>query len=314
VRAYVTGGHGFVGTWLAAHLSDSGDEVFAPRMAEVDVTDATAVAESMSSISPDAVYHLAGLAHVGGSWDAPDRYFRVNALGTLSVLEAARRCATPPRVLVVSSAEVYGAVRAEQLPVDEDAPMLPRSPYASSEAAAELVAVQAYLGRGLPVIRARPFNHVGPGQDPGFVVPAVARRIVEASRDGRTTLPVGNLTARRDLTDVRDVVRAYRLLVELGSPGQVYNVCSGADVSIEEILRRLLDLAGARLRPEPDPDLVRPVDVPVLLGDPGRLRAATGWAPEIPLDATLQAVLEDETRSGSGVASFSGATPRPGRH
>ena len=189
----------------------------------------------MSSISPDAVYHLAGLAHVGGSWDAPDRYFRVNALGTLSVLEAARRCATPPRVLVVSSAEVYGAVRAEQLPVDEDAPMLPRSPYASSKAAAELVAVQAYLGRGLPVIRARPFNHVGPGQDPGFVVPAVARRIVEASRDGRTTLPVGNLTARRDLTDVRDVVRAYRLLVELGSPGQVYNVCSGADVSIEEI-------------------------------------------------------------------------------
>ena len=215
---------------------------------------------------------------------------------------------------MVSSAEVYGAVRAEQLPVDEDAPMLPRSPYASSKAAAELVAVQAYLGRGLPVIRARPFNHVGPGQDPGFVVPAVARRIVEASRDGRTTLPVGNLTARRDLTDVRDVVRAYRLLVELGSPGQVYNVCSGADVSIEEILRRLLDLAGARLRPEPDPDLVRPVDVPVLLGDPGRLRAATGWAPEIPLDATLQAVLEDETRSGSGVASFSGATPRPGRH
>ena len=196
----------------------------------------------------------------------------------------------------MSSAEVYGAVRPDQLPVGEDAPMLPRSPYAASKAAAELLAVQAHLGHGLPVIRARPFNHVGPGQAPGFVVAALARRVVEAARDGRTTLAVGNLTARRDFTDVRDVVRAYRLLVELARPGQAYNVCSGEDVSIEGVLRRLLDLAGARLEPEPDPRLMRPVDVPVLRGDPARLRAATGWAPEVPLDGTLRAVL-DEARA-----------------
>ncbi|MGI8686499.1 MAG: GDP-mannose 4,6-dehydratase [Acidimicrobiales bacterium] len=292
MRGYVTGGAGFVGRWLAAHLEKAGDEVLAPG-AEVDVTDAPAVARSMAAAAPDAVYHLAGLAHVQRSWDEPAEYLRVNAGGTLNVLEAARACAVAPLVLVISSAEVYGGVRPEQLPVGEDEPMRPVSPYAASKAAAELVAVQAHLGRGIAAVRARPFNHAGPGQAPTFAIPAFARRIVEAQRDGAGELRVGNLSARRDIVDVRDVVRAYRLLVEHGEPGEAYNVCTGSSVEVGELVERLLALAGADLRLEPDPALLRPVDVPELRGDPSRLRAATGWEPEIPLDETLRAVLEE---------------------
>jgi len=298
VKAYVTGGSGFVGRWLVAHLDNAGDEVVAADT-DVDVTDAAAVARSMAAAAPDAVYHLAGLAHVQRSWDEPAEYLRVNAGGTLNVLEAARACAGAPRVLVISSAEVYGAVGPEQLPVREDQPLRPVSPYAASKAAAELVAVQAHLGRGTAAVRARPFNHAGPGQAPTFAIPAFARRIVDAQRDGAGALRVGNLSARRDVVDVRDVVRAYRLLVERGEPGEAYNVCTGRSVEVGELVERLLVLAGADLRLEPDPDLLRPVDVPELRGDPSRLRAATGWEPEVPLDGTLRAVL-DEARALSG--------------
>lgn len=298
MKAYVTGGSGFVGRWLVAHLDNAGDEVVAADT-DVDVTDAAAVARSMAAAAPDAVYHLAGLAHVQRSWDEPAEYLRVNAGGTLNVLEAARACAGAPRVLVISSAEVYGAVGPEQLPVREDQPLRPVSPYAASKAAAELVAVQAHLGRGTAAVRARPFNHAGPGQAPTFAIPAFARRIVDAQRDGAGALRVGNLSARRDVVDVRDVVRAYRLLVERGEPGEAYNVCTGRSVEVGELVERLLVLAGADLRLEPDPDLLRPVDVPELRGDPSRLRAATGWEPEVPLDGTLRAVL-DEARALSG--------------
>ncbi|HVM02544.1 MAG TPA: GDP-mannose 4,6-dehydratase [Acidimicrobiales bacterium] len=291
MRAYVTGGSGFVGTWLRAHLAEAGDEVVATG-AEVDVTDPGAVARAMADARPDAVYHLAGLAHVGRSWQEPAEYFRVNAGGTLHVLEAARRCPGPPRVVVVSSAEVYGSVGPDQLPVGEGEPLRPVSPYAAAKAAAELVAVQAHLGHGLAVVRARPFNHTGPGQAASFVVPAFARRIVAAQRDGTGALRVGNLSAARDLLDVRDVARAYRLLAVGGQAGEAYNVCSGGAVVIGDLVRRMLELAGADLELVEDPELLRPVDVPVLRGDPSRLRAATGWRPEVPLDATLRAVLD----------------------
>lgn len=292
MRAYVTGASGFVGRWLVAHLDAMGDEVVEAGPG-VDVTDAAAVARSMADAAPDAVYHLAGLAHVQRSWSEPAEYLRVNTGGTLHVLEAARECAAPPTVLVVSSAEVYGAVRAEQLPLTEDEPMRPVSPYAASKAAAELVAIQAHLGRGLAAVRARPFNHAGPGQTDTFAIPAFARRIVEAQRDGAEVLRVGNLSARRDLVDVRDVVRAYRLLVEHGEGGEAYNICTGRSVEMAEVLRRLLELAGADLRIDVDPDLLRPVDVPELRGDPARLRDATGWEPQTPLDDTLRAVLAE---------------------
>ena len=291
MRVLVTGGHGFVGTWLRAHLEDAGDEVIAPGEG-FDVTEPASVHEALAAARPEAVYHLAGLAHVGRSWDEPEEFFRVNATGTLHVLEGARRCSPVPRVLVVSSAEVYGAVKVEEVPLAESAPLRPVSPYAASKAAAELLAVYAHLGRDVPTVRARPFNHIGPGQSPHFVVPALATRIKEAVATGRNRLAVGNLSPRRDLTDVRDVVRAYRLLVERGEPGEAYNVCSGRGVVVEDVVHRLMALAGADLDVVADPDLVRPVDVPVLVGDPSRLRAATGWAPRIALDDTLRAVLE----------------------
>jgi GDP-4-dehydro-6-deoxy-D-mannose reductase len=291
VRAFVTGGHGFVGTWLRRHLDAEGDDVVAPTGEEMDVTDEAAVAAAVTDAEPEVVYHLAGLAHVGRSWQEPAEFLRVNAGGTLSVLEAARRCATPPRVVVVSSAEVYGTVRPEQLPLTEQTPVRPVSPYAASKAAAEVLALQANLGHGTPVVVARPFNHIGPGQDPVFMVPGLATRILAARRNGTRTIGVGNLEPRRDLTDVRDIVRAYRLLATAGQPGATYNVCSGRDLAVGEVLDRLLALTGAEVTAEADPALVRAVEVPVLRGDPSRLRAATGWAPAIPLDDTLRAVL-----------------------
>jgi GDP-4-dehydro-6-deoxy-D-mannose reductase len=295
VRAFVTGGKGFVGTWLLAHLQASGDDVVAVDR-EVDVTDRRAVAAALEESTPDAVYHLAAHSHVGRSWDDPEAVFRVNALGTLHLLEAARRLSRPPRVLLVSSAEVYGVIPEHRLPADEDTPLAPVSPYAASKVAAEFLGLQAHLAHGLPVVRARPFNHIGPGQHEGFVVPSLAKRIVEARRSGTTRVPVGNLSPRRDLTDVRDVVRAYRLLVEHGVPGDVYNICSGHAVSIAELAARMVELSGGGLELDPDPDLVRPVDVPVLCGAPDKLRAVTRWEPRVEVEASLADVLAEWER------------------
>jgi GDP-4-dehydro-6-deoxy-D-mannose reductase len=291
VRALVTGANGFVGTWLTTYLREQGDEVIGIDH-EVNVTDAAAVGEAIAVVAPEAIYHLAALAHVGESWGNPGDVLLVNAIGTLHVLEAARACPRPPRVLLTSSAEVYGAVVEDQLPVTEETPLAPVTPYAASKVAAEYVGVQAYLAYGLPVVRVRPFNHIGPGQSSGFVVAALAARIVEAARIGAPTIPVGNLEARRDLTDVRDIVRAYRLLMERGTAGEVYNVCSGRDVAIAEVAERLLRLAGTELTLVADRDLMRPVDVPVVRGDPSKLQAATGWQPEFALDTTLRDVLD----------------------
>ncbi len=246
----------------------------------------------MRAARPDAIYHLAALTHVGRSWDEPLRVIEVNVIGTAALLAAARECGTDPRVLVTSSAEVYGAVTdPADLPLTESSPTAPLTPYAASKLAAESLAAQARLGHGQRVITVRPFNHIGPGQSPDFAVSALARRIVDAERRGAPAIPVGNLSARRDFTDVRDVVRAYRLLVEAAEPVELCNVCTGRDVSIEEIAAGLLRSAGTSLELETDPELVRPVEVPVLRGDPGRLVEATGWKPEIPLEETLADVL-----------------------
>ncbi len=290
MRALITGGKGFVGHWLAAHLKDQGDDVAVIDI-ETDVADGAAVRRVMADVAPEAIYHLAAMTHVGESWENPSQVLRVNVLGTAEILAAARSLPRSPRVLVVSSAEVYGVVGPEQLPLGEDTPTAPASPYAASKLASEAVALQAWRGYGQPVVVVRPFNHIGPGQSPNFFVPALAKRIVEAGRSGARTLRVGTLTTRRDFTDVRDVVAAYRLLVVDGAPGDVYNVCSGRDVAMSEVAAQLLELAGADLSLETDPELVRPVDVPVLRGDAGRLRAVTGWRPDIPLATTLADVL-----------------------
>jgi GDP-4-dehydro-6-deoxy-D-mannose reductase len=292
VRALVTGGQGFVGRWLGRHLREEGDEVVAVDV-EVDVTDEQALERALELSQPDAVYHLAARTHVGESWREPLDVLRVNVLGTAAVLAAARRAAPAAKVLVVSSSEVYGAVDPDELPLGEEAPVRPVTPYAASKAAAEQVALQSWRGYGQHVVVVRPFNHVGPGQAATFAVPALARRVLEARRDGRHELAVGTITTRRDFTDVRDVVRAYRLLVVCAEPGGVYNVCSGRDHTIEEIASRLMSLAGVELTLVTDERFVRPVDVPALRGDPSRLVEATQWSPRRDLDETLRDVLAE---------------------
>jgi GDP-4-dehydro-6-deoxy-D-mannose reductase len=258
----------------------------------VDITDGPAFGALVRAARPDVIYHLAGWADVGGSWREPEAAYRANALGTLHLLDAARQAGTR-RVLNVSSADVYGRVRPDDLPITEDQPLAPVTPYAASKVAADYLGLQAWLGHGLEVIRVRAFNHLGPGQSESFVAPAVAMRIARNERDGGDEITIGNLEPQRDITDVRDVVRAYRLLMEHGAPGEVYNVCSGKALSVGEVCERLLGLADRPMRLVPDPALLRPVETPVLVGSNERLRAATGWSPEIPIEQTLSDLVAD---------------------
>jgi GDP-4-dehydro-6-deoxy-D-mannose reductase len=296
MRALVTGATGFVGRHLADHLVACGDDVVGTDLRAsattigLDVTDGLAVDGVLASTRPDVVFHLAGWSDVGSSWRNPLSAFRANAEGTLNVLEAAHAHGAE-RVLVVSSADVYGIVGEADLPITEDHPLRPVSPYAASKVAADFLAVQAHLGRGLDTVRARAFNHLGPGQGANFVASALAARIARNEQDGTSDVPVGNLAARRDFTDVRDVVRAYRLLVEHGAAGAAYNVCSGRAVAVHDLAEMLLAQASSPMRLVADPERYRPVDVPVVLGDESRLREATGWRPAIPLAETLADLL-----------------------
>jgi GDP-4-dehydro-6-deoxy-D-mannose reductase len=292
VKAVVTGSGGFVGRELVRHLRASGDEVTElDRASGADVTDPQAMRAAITGARPDAVYHLAAVSHVGASWSAPLAAFRVNAEGALNVLRACTEAGVE-RVLVVGSSEEYGAVREEDLPLTEEAPLRPLTPYGASKVAAGYLALQAHLADGLGVVRTRSFSHTGPSQSDRFVIPALARRIAQAEREGRKEVPVGNLEPVRDFSDVADVVRAYRLLVEQGEPGEVYNVCSGVGRSVAEVAEHLLRLARHPIELVPDPELLRPVEVPRLVGSNHRLRKATGWEPEVPLEETLARVLE----------------------
>lgn len=291
MRVLVTGSKGFVGQWLIAHLEEQGDEVIGLD-AEVDITGSAGLRDAVVTAAPDAICHLAALASVGASWGASEATYQVNTVGTANLLDAALAC-TPrrPRVLLISSSEVYGRVSPDELPLTEESAIAPVSPYAASKAAAEIVGQQAWLGSGLEVIRARPFNHTGPGQRHDFVVPALAEQIARAVRTGADRLSTGNLEARRDISDVRDVVRAYRLLLIGGEPGGVYNICRGEAVSIREVAERLLSIAGVDLPIVVDPERVRPVEIPELRGDRHRIERAVGWKPEVPLERTLADVL-----------------------
>jgi GDP-4-dehydro-6-deoxy-D-mannose reductase len=295
MRAVVTGGLGFVGRHLVRHLQEAGDEVTTLDHHgdhAVDITDGPAVEAALTEVRPDAVYHLAGWADVGASWRDPVAVLRVNAEGTLHVLRACT-AAGVGRVLAVASADVYGVVTEAELPLTEASPLRPTSPYAASKVAADALAQQAFLGHGLGVVRVRPFNHLGPGQSEQFVAPAIAARIARAERDEADSIAVGNLSARRDVTDVRDVVRAYRLLIETGDAGEVYNVCTGEDLAVQTLADLLVGLARRPIDLIPDPALLRPVDLPVLRGDATKLRAATGWAPSIPIEQTVADLLDD---------------------
>jgi len=302
VRVLVTGVTGFVGHHLTAHLRDAGHEVHGlvrpggPEQVPAgitvhpaDVRDAAAVARVVAAADPDAVVHLAGASSVGASFADPRGTWDANLGGTLAVLEALRPRTPSPRCLVVTSGEIHGRVPLDALPVGEGTPLHPVSPYGASKAAADLAAAQYAAAYGMPVIRVRAFNHVGPGQDPRFVIPNVARQLARAEAEGRAAVDihVGNVETRRDFTDVRDMVRAYALLLEGGDPAHPYLACSGRSVAVRELVERLAEISRLDARVVSDAGLVRSGEQPDLYGDPRRLRDELGWTPQIPLSTTL---------------------------
>ena len=292
MKALITGAGGFVGPHLASLLATQGDEVIGLDLRNgPDLLDGDGWRAALELHRPDVVYHLAGWSDVGASWSSPAETFRVNALGTLSILEAAV-LAKVDRVILVSSADVYGPVEPAQQPITERRPARPQSPYGASKAAAEMLGLQYQRAHELGVIVVRPFNHVGPGQSPRFVAPAFAAQIAEAERRGGGEVLHGDLSAKRDLTDVRDVVRAYRLLADAGVPGEVYNVCRGEAVAMEQLLAMLIERSTAPISTAVDPARLRPVELPILEGSHEKLSALTGWQPEIPLAVTLAEVVD----------------------
>jgi GDP-4-dehydro-6-deoxy-D-mannose reductase len=307
VRVLVTGSSGFVGRHLVAALAARGHEVVRTDhvahedVLAVDVTDPLAVRGAVELAQPDAVAHLAAQAFVPASLDDPARTLAINATGTLHLLDAVRGLVADggamPRVLVVSSADVYGTQPPDAYPLRETSPALPRNPYAASKVAAEGLA-QAYArSYGLDAVVTRAFNHIGPGQDERFAVAAFAAQVARVAAGGDPLVQVGNLEASRDFLDVRDVCDAYVALLEGGGEaGEIYNVCSGTATTMKEILRQLVMLARVPVEVREDPARMRPADVPVSVGDASKLRRATGWAPRIPLPAALRAVYESALR------------------
>jgi GDP-4-dehydro-6-deoxy-D-mannose reductase len=298
LKVLVTGATGFVGQWLVRELQASGHEaVGSPPSTELDLLDRDAVANLIDRVRPDAVAHLAGVSYGPDARRDPDRAFSVNVGGT-EALATAMVAASPRAVLLVAgSSEVYGSPRPEDLPLTEDAPTEPTQPYGLSKLAQERAALGAADRDALCVVVARSFNHTGPGQRGEFVAPALARRVLAARAAGAREIPVGNVDVRRDLGDVRDVVRAYRLLLEglaagaIGS-GSIVNVATGRAVAIREVLAILSRLAGVDAEPLVDPALVRADDPPEIVGDASRLHALTGWAPHIGLEQTLADLLD----------------------
>lgn len=290
VRVLVTGASGFVGGHLIPRLEAEGHTVTATDL-DLDVTDAVAVEARIAAIGPEAIVHLAAVSSVAFSWKNPGLTYRVNYVGTRSLLEAVRRRAPKARVLLVSSADVYGSAKPGTAPFDETSPLRPRSPYSRSKAAADLLA-GVFADRGVDVLRVRPFNHTGRGQTDAFVLPSFARQVaaIEAGR-AEPVLRVGNLESVRDFLDIQDVIDAYVLLLETPVPADVYNVSSGVGVKIAEAIRILCELAGIDPRIEVNPDFYRPTDIAV--GSATHLQAASGWRPRVPFRLTLESLLDD---------------------
>lgn len=293
MKAVVTGARGFVGRHLTDHLTAQGSQVVSLDVDDhqpVDITDRDAVMRRIAGVAPDVVFHLAARSHVGASWTDGDLLTQVNVEGTRAVVDACVEAGVE-RLLVVGSAEQYGAVDPASVPIAEDTPCRPLSPYGRTKVEAEQIALAAHEEHGLGVVCSRAFNHTGPGQSAAFLVPGLASRIAAAEREGNDDITLGNGDPVRDFSDVRDVVRAYALLAAQGAPGETYNVCSGRGVRVGDIAAELVARAHRPLRIVTASALVRPVDVPVLVGDPTKLVGATGWRAEHSLADTLDAVL-----------------------
>jgi GDP-4-dehydro-6-deoxy-D-mannose reductase len=315
MRVLVTGISGFAGPWVARALAEAGHEVHGlvrgagpwPRLARVslhrgELEDAARV---VRELVPDAVIHLAAISSMRGAEDDPVAAYRTNVGGTLAVLAAVRAHAPRARVLAVTSGEVYGAIEPADLPVGEDTPLRPLTVYGASKAAADLTAGQWAHAYGLDVVRARPFNHTGPGQEPTFVCSAIARQLalIEAGRQP-PVVRVGNPDPVRDFSDIRDVAAGYVALIERGRSGAAYNLCAGEGVSIAEVIAVLRTHARVAVRVQSDPALRRTLDVPRVVGSHARASADTGWMPRISLADTLQAVLDDwRTRVAADAAA-----------
>lgn len=311
MRVLITGITGFAGSHLAEHLlADGRFEVYGIHrtrsgmhnirhimhrlhLLECDLRDPSAVERVVGEVRPDWVFHLAAQSFVPTSWAAPYETVDTNVVGQLNLFEAIRKHRLACRVQIACSSEEYGLVYPDEVPIREDQPLRPLSPYAVSKIAQDYLAYQYHQSYGLDVVRTRAFNHAGPRQAEPFVVSNFAKQIAEMEQGLRpAVLHVGNLQAQRDFTDVRDIVRAYRLALECGAPGEVYNIASGETHTIQSLLDRLLALSRVEVEVRVDPARLRPSDVPILLGDASRFRACTGWQPQIPLEQTLQDTLD----------------------
>lgn len=311
MRVLITGITGFAGSHLADYALQQDDvDVYgicrwrSPReniehlegrfdLRECDLRDASSVRQLIGDVRPDWIFHLAAQSYVPTSWNAPAETLTTNILGQLNVFEALRATDTDARVQIAGSSEEYGLVHAEETPITEDNPLRPLSPYAVSKVAQDMLAYQYFRSYGTKTVRTRAFNHTGPRRGEVFVTSNFARQIVRIEAGQcEPVIRVGNLEAKRDFTDVRDVVRAYWLALEKGAPGDVYNICSGTAWRIREVLDLLLAQSEVEIDVQQDPDRLRPSDVELLLGDGRRFHDATGWRPEIAFEQTARDLLD----------------------
>lgn len=312
MKALITGITGFVGGHLASHLLNEGVEVAGTcrrrqydgagngvisnkniRLIECELQNEAAVDAVIAAERPDYLFHLAAQSFVPASWTSPSDTIHNNVAGQVNLLEAIRLHKLPTKVLIAGSSEAYGEVHAGELPVTELNPLRPMNPYAISKIAQDFLGMQYYRQYGVPVVRMRTFNHIGPRQNEHFVTSSFAKQIAEIEKGLRPpVLYVGNLEARRDFTDVRDVVHAYWLAVQHGTPGECYNIASGRSRSIGDLLQLLLSLSPVKVTIEQDAARMRPSDVPIVIGDAAKFTRQTGWLPQIPIETTMQEVLD----------------------
>ncbi len=314
MHVLITGATGFVGAHLRRYVLTTTDWMLTgtafpdmpptsnnPReqFVALDARDASSVHTLLAELRPDAIIHLAAQSHVPTAYKDPWDTLENNIRGQLHLLEACVKLELRPRFLVIGSGEEYGRDTPDAMPLREAHPLRPENPYSVSKVAQDVLGYQYFISYGIPVVRMRPFNHVGPGQSPRFVLASFAQQVarIEAGLQA-PVLRVGNLAPARDFTDVRDVVRAYTLALQHGEPGEAYNVCSGAGRTVQSIVNRLLELARVPISVEIDPERYRPADVPVIFGSAEKLRRATGWEPKIPFEQTVQDVLEEWRATG----------------